>query len=274
MSYYQDLARDDVIEWCEPLLKGGHFTCRPSDGKLVENVNQLWDTPWHHHAGIKDAECPYLLFVLFQHVSPRCPIGQFVPERCQYCWKVVVRPKTLDGLFTLEELQYQMRVPSKCGIERRPIVNGLYGGYFYNNSLEEGRAKYKQVREIVDSYPTLGPETPVILKRSCTEMEFSCGRSDKWEVTDEQRRIEKVCDIWILRDYADGKQADHIVNHVRREWIRWAYANGDETYKNYTDGKSLFPQVVTYHQEEKSAADKKGKKGKKSNGKDLRKEKG
>ena len=70
---------------------------------------------------------------------------KWVPSKCMGCWKVVVRLKTLKQLFSLLQLQMRMGRPSKCGIEVRESVNGLYGGYFYNHSLEEGLECYSAV---------------------------------------------------------------------------------------------------------------------------------
>jgi hypothetical protein len=53
----------------------------------------------------------------------------------------------------------------------------------------------------------------------------------------------------IVQDVIKIPQPDHLKENVFRSWIHWAYAGGDQTYKEFTKGEPLFPQYVTYHQE-------------------------
>jgi hypothetical protein len=183
--------------------------------------------------------------VLFKHMDV-----DWVPSDCQGCWKVVVRPPTLLALFALEHLQKRLDRPSKCGIEVRESVHGLYGGYFYNLSLEDGRECYAAVRAAVDADELLGPDVPVLLKRGCTEYELEAGPSDEWKVTPDQERAEAEIKRLFVSDHNFSAQPDHLVTRVHRKWIEFAYAAGDETYKHFTNGEPLFPPYVTYHEPE------------------------
>ena len=134
-------------------------------------------------------------------------------------------------------------MPSKCGIEERPIVHGLYGGYFYNDSLEEGLECYEKVCDAVDM--------PISLKRGCTEFELACGNSRTWEVTDSQLGFEDMVDRCVVKYPEDhARQSFHAIQGVHRSWIEWAYAHGDKTYLEYTDGWPLYTPPATYHSEE------------------------
>ena len=248
-SYYQMVSDDDIISRFRPLLQNGGFRLRDEDGKICAVVKGMaWDTPWHHVVHSAFLDCQRWHKILFDLFSLTMPPGQgFVPSACQQCWKVVVRPKTLLKLFSLLDLQKYLNLPSKCGMEVRPYVNGLYGGYFYNHSLEQGIECYKTVREKVNETPNLGESTPVILKRACTEFEMRLGDSSKWVVTPHQLRIETTVNKWFVRNDVTRQQPPHAISNVHRKWIEYAYMNGDETYKLFTDGKPLYKPVETYH---------------------------
>ena len=101
--------------------------------------------------------------------------------------------------------------------------------------------------------PGLSPETPVILKRYCTEFEIgpgSFGPSNQIpDLTEEQREIERTICALMPDNSSRLAQSDYIVAYTMKKWIIFAYKNGDETYKQLTGGSPLFPSVVTYHQE-------------------------
>jgi len=248
-SYYQSVSDDDIISKFRPALQAGGFKVRAEDGKIcVTSPALAWDTPWDHVVHGAFLDCQRWHTVLFDLFSRTLPPGQsFVPSGCQQCWKVVVRPKTLIGLFALLDLQKHLDRPSKCGIEVRHYVNGLYGGYFYNHSLEEGLDCYKLVREKVDETPHLGKEVSVILKRACTEFEKKMGDSSKWTVSARQIHIETLVNKWFSSNDIVMEQPQHAKANVHKKWIEWAYQNGDNTYLAFTGDKPLYKPVKTYH---------------------------
>ena len=248
-SYYQAVSDNDIITKFRPLLQSGGWNLRDEDGKIcATSTGMVWDTPWHHVVHDAFFDCQRWHKVLFDLFSITMPPGSgFIPSACQQCWKVVVRPKTLLGLFSLLDLQKFLALPSKCGIEVRNYVNGLYGGYFYNHSLELGLENYKLVREKVNETPHLGEDTSVILKRACTEFEMRLGDSSEWKVTPKQLQIETTVNKWFVRNNVVREQPAHAIANVHRKWIEYAYSNGDETYKHFTGGKPLYKAVKTYH---------------------------
>jgi hypothetical protein len=184
-NYYDQLVASDVVEWVKDLLQQHGYTWRYEDGKIIAQMQAgIADTPWHHVKGDHRLNCALWHQIMFNMVSLRLPPERrFVPSKCQACFKVVVRPKTLEQLFALMELEQRLGRPCKCGIESRDSVHALYGGYFYNWGLAEGLDCYELVRAEVDKEPRLGPDIDVFLKRSCTEYEHACGDSDTWKVT-------------------------------------------------------------------------------------------
>lgn len=246
-SYYDWMVAHDIIEHLRHLWEKAGFHVR-QDGKLEGNPKMTIEGPWHYIKEKWEFDCFTWHHVVFDLISERMTIGQkFVPSRCHDCYKVVARPQTLKQLFALEKLQVFMGLPSKCGIEVRDTVHGLYGGYFYCKGLDEGLKRYRQVRDAIDQTEYLGPEIPVILKRGCTEFELACGPSNLWQITPEQLKLEALVEQFLAKDDVVRKQPENILWHLHRKWIEFAYANGDSTYAEFTNGKPLYPPVMTYH---------------------------
>lgn len=247
-TYYDQAKANDIISLVRPLLQQAGYRLRDGDGKIYADTFMAWETPWHHVYHADGLDCHTWHKVMFDVIYQR--LGKrYAPSKCHGCWKVVVRPHNLKQLFALLHLQMRMGRPSKCGIEVRPTVNGLYGGYFYNHGPEAGLECYEAVRAEVDNDPLLGPDVPVILKRACTEFELYCGPSDEWEVNQEQMGIENLVNKWFVRDIVQRSQPDHAIATVHRRWIEWAYQCGDQTYLEYTGDNpdAVYPRVVTYH---------------------------
>lgn len=112
--------------------------------------------------------------------------------------------------------------------------------------------RYLEVREWADS---VDKSIPVILKRYCTEYEIGPGALGPSNELPEQSGDELVEEqkidalIYQRGPQYGSKQPDHLVAHVMRAWIHWAYQFGDESYKEFTNGSPLFPPYVTYHGE-------------------------
>ena len=245
-NFYKNLVNHDVITLMRPLLQQAGFRLRDVDGKIEPTYTTItWDTPWVHIRHNPWMDC-YLWHKIIFDVVEKMAGQAWPPSDCQSCFKVVVRPKTVVQLFALYDLECSLNLPSKCGIETRDKVHGLYGGYFYNRGLNQGLHCYQLIRKTVDEWPGLGPDVKVILKRACTEYEHECGPSDKWVITQDQLYIEGLVKALVVSDNALRRQPEHLVYNVQRKWIEWAYAHGDATYQEYHDGP-LVPDYVTYH---------------------------
>jgi len=249
MSYYSDLKRKDIIGWVTRLLKSNTLNLRESDGRFIPNLRVTWDTPWVHCKPSYSMNCNLWKDILFQHiVQLNLPRDKwFAPMGCQDCYKVAVRPKTLQQLFALESLETRLNLPSKAGIELRKEVRGGYGGYFYNRGLPNGLNCYKLVRKEVDNDPDLGPGVKVLLKRGCTEMEHGVGPSDKWAITQEQINIEVIFAQKFVMDSQVLRQSEHEVDAVHKLWIDFAWSHDDPTVDQYVGNEPPYPDYVTYH---------------------------
>lgn len=248
MAYFEDIKSRDLMTLVKRALQAGGGELRV-DGKVKINQAMAWDSPWHHVRFHPMLDCGLWHGIMFDIIALNLPLAdRFVPSKCQECYKVVVRPKTIKQLFALLNLQKRMDLPSKCGIEMRESVHGLYGGYFYNLGLDAGRGCYKKVRAEVNQDEHLGPEIGVVLKKACTEYEQICGPSDKWKITLRQLEIESMVESLITKDDYRQIQPEHTTYYVHRKWIEWAYAMGDPTYAEFTDGP-LYEPYVTYHED-------------------------
>lgn len=258
-SVYDHLKAHDVLGQLKALLEGNGYKLRLADGKLeMKNPQMAYETPWIHVRHLNGFNCQLWHQIVFNLISLKLPANErFVPRRCQECWKVVVRPRTLQQLFNLLEIQKRLDRPAKCGIEPRESVHGLYGGYFYNTSKDKGLECYAAVcaalaenehtRPLLTEIDGNGKTTRVLLKRACTEYEHNVGPSNLWRVTDEQNFIEDLVERYVVADEMNLVQPDHVKWNIQRRWIEWAWQNGDETYSLYTGGVPIYPAYETYH---------------------------
>jgi hypothetical protein len=240
----KSLFDDSIAQKLEPLRQKGWKWDQASE-RLVPGMTTAqkylsFDTPWCHAKGTPLKHCTLDHMIIFNTWG-------IIPKRCQHCWKVVVAPDTVEQLFQLEQLELQMDVPCKCGIELRDYTPRHYGGYFYNNSIEEGRDKYELVRTLVDKEIKDGKDISVILKRGCTEFELLRGPSPFWHTTQEDDDFCETVDAYVEIPRQNTGQCNMVKNTVRIKWLYWAFANGDKSYKVLNGGKDLYAPPVLYH---------------------------
>ena len=230
---YDNLRKLDVISKALPLLNSGSHYIR-ADGKIATTIDRMaYDVPWAyvHHS-------PWRICSLWHSVY--FPYFKIIPSKCQQCWKVVARPQTVVELFELYEYQLGYQGGGcKCGIEERQTVDGNYGGYFYNDSMEQGAACLEKVQKDL-------PHIPFILKRACTEFEQEWGDSTQWEVSQDQKDLEALLDSVFVQDEMKMAQTPHMRAYVIRKWIHKAVMVGDKTYLRLTGGVPLVPKLIKY----------------------------
>jgi len=228
----------------KPAFKKGMLYIRPEDLKIGMRTGLMWNTPWVHAGGESPPERNCVLF--HGVILPYC---NFIPAKCQECWKVVARPNTVKQLFTICDLQQMSDRDSKAGIEIRSSVSGNYGAYWYNDTIEQGEECRQHVRALCDEY--VGKDVDVFLKRGCTEFEHKFGQSNDWTVTQGSKEAERIItESIVIEDCADRSQPDYLVEDIKMKWIEFAYERGDKTYLEFTDGKPLYPAYVTYRSED------------------------
>lgn len=241
----------DLFEPIRDALSTGRFVLDAQTGKIRPREKFLsdWDTPWFHTKHLDGANCGLWHRFMFDYYN-------FIPSGCMNCWKVVVRPQWLEDLFKLMEFQLELDKPSKCGVELRPNVYGVYGGYFYNRSKEEGQERYEEVVKGCEKYNInflIGKDGPIkpLLKRGCTEFEMEKGPSDQWKQSPEDKLLEEI--ICKHTDISPLEQPRVNRVHVIRKWIEQAYSVGDPTVWMFNENQPYYKPYVTYHQEVKHA---------------------
>jgi hypothetical protein len=224
----------DIVTKLMPVLNLRGWIVR-ADGKIDLPVRKVAvESPWIHSHQDNYNECTLWHSVAFEHFK-------FWPSYCMGCWKVVVAPPDLSGLFDLYEYQQGYGKPCKCGIEIRSTVNRLYGGYFYHRSKEEALEAYDKIRS------DLPRNFEIILKCGCSEFELELGPAEEWEVSSDQKVTEDLLQQWVVIPDNIFVQPLYLKAHIMMKWIHWAYEHGDNTYKLFTNMVPLTVPMKTYH---------------------------
>lgn len=167
-----------------------------------------------------------------------------VPVGCRDCYKVQVRPATLDQLMVTQRLAHALPYAYKAGASLSlRYQEGPYRALFYLDGLAQAREVYRQVRERVDSAPGLGPDVEVTIKRGCTTYEIHCGPSDGFTFSDDLQAAENALLMHLRPVKSPAPQSVAI---TLTNWVQIAYQVGDESYRHFTHGRPLYPAPVTY----------------------------
>lgn len=212
-------------------------------GRWRLNTVATTPSPWIKESRDASRHCRFYMRVMFEHVYARAR----VPAGCAGCYKVKVVPRTLRELMAVRDIARALPHTYKCGLDLpTPVTSGPYGGYFYLNGLDAARAAYGPIREAVSGQAKLGPAVPVFIKRGCTEYEMACGPSDSYAFDPAQLEIEAGLRPRIMLDQPPRKPAAVETQQTFAHWIRTAYSIGDDTYRDFTGGRRLYPEVVRY----------------------------
>lgn len=202
------------------------------DGKIIPAKRVLApDKPFRSANLIEHGyECSWEMDILFEVVYQM----RSVPIRCLSCYKVLLKPTTLADVLRIEAFQQAGGFPCKVGMEIRATVKRPWGAYWYCDTVEEGRDRYRYVKEWAEE--NLNNDWSILLKRGCTEYEQSCGRSDRWQQGPTQRATEDAINEAVIREPLTADQPQVIVDQLHIQWENW-----DKIMQPY----------VTYHEEKK-----------------------
>ena len=224
---FEDLQKVDLCHVLLEDFKRGIAEIRGD--KIVYEYKQVSpDTPWYFHTLERERNCTLWHKILFDKFN-------ILPRGCMNCWKIVARPKNLDELLELNKLQEEMSLPSKTGVDIRATetYKGIYLGFWYCplGDLAQAKELYKEVNRKVRG--ALSLDTPVILKRGCTEMENAFGPSHEWVYTPEMRFMEDLVSSTVEVDELKPPQPSFVRSHVLAFWILYAHRMGDKTARKY-----------------------------------------
>lgn len=223
------------------------------EGWHIEEDNKLHrakvvpaqDTPWVYHN--VDFMCVKWHQMFFDLVTDKT----MVHSHCQWCYKIVVIPRTLAEVVVIEAYQEETTeknkdIRCKVGMDLRPYTAANWGAYWYTRSLEEAQERYAEIHKfLTDCWEDDAPDH--YIKLACTEFERALGPSTEYHVSEQQWALEKKLDDALDFDpFESLAQPPLIVEKVHEAWINWAHSHGDMTYLNLTNGVPLERPAVRY----------------------------
>jgi hypothetical protein len=180
-----------------------------------------------------------------------------VPEKClKHCWKLCAchrgfdrerrqyRQLNLSEVMDIHELQQDMGVTSKVGMDPRDYTPTIWGAYWYTDSMDQGQKLFETLRGGLDK---INPDIDLSLKRACTEYEIYLGPSNTWDDREfKWEETEKVLNKWVYPEpnHTNEDQHELIQQSVKLRFLHWAYMHGDMTYKDFIDGDDILHTFV------------------------------
>lgn len=258
---YERLCQDDLITPIAEDINAGVFRVT-KDWKLAHRIEDLPSikTPWIF-SGTDTGRCCKRWMLYFSKYG-------IISRNCFNCWKTVTRPRNVNELFKLLDLQTKLKDEgqnSKCGIERRPVASwkNFYGGFWYNpleDGLEGARENTKKIVEAIRN--EIAEDFPVILKRACTEMELAAGPSNEWTLPAWQKGKEDAMDALFEIPEPNNYQPFWVKNYIKRQWLEYAFENQDsyakEFVKNFPEDFGVKPDLLDYYKGRPLLAQEKG----------------
>jgi hypothetical protein len=228
-----------------------------SEGLLVQRVDGRYqlsedgvredlltsDTPTISNNGTFSAPCHFLNHFVFSIAYGEVQ----VPFGCSACYKIWIHPRSLRALFALKGLLDGTPYSSKIKIEAlNPLSSNVYLALVYGGDLPETRAAFSVLRPLIDANPQLGLEVPMEIRRGCQNYEQICGASDKYSFTPELSKIEFVLQARFIGKTPSNRTKNQRDAAAKLRMIQIAHQLGDESYQDFTGGKSLSFSAVRY----------------------------
>lgn len=228
-----------------------------SEGLLVQSVDGNYqiseddvcdnlltsDTPTISSNGNFSAPCHFLNHFVFAIAYGKAQ----VPFGCSACYKIWIHTRSLRALFALKGLLDRTPYSSKIKIEAlNPLSSNVYLAVVYGGSLPETRAAFSGLRLLIDANPQLGLEVPMEIRRGCQNYEQACGASDQYLFAQELSTIESVLHARFIDKPPSSRTKNQRDAAAKLRMIQIAHQLGDESYKDFTGGKSLSFSAVRY----------------------------
>ncbi|MFA6607207.1 MAG: hypothetical protein WCS75_09430 [Sphingomonas sp.] len=201
------------------------------------------DAPTIPTKGTFSAPCRFLNHFLFTIVYGEAQ----VPYGCRACYKIWIHPESLRALFALKEVMDATPYTSKIKVEALNQVSpNVYLGIVYGGDLAETRAIYHAVRTAVTADERLGAEVRMEIRRGCQNYERLCGPSDRYSFDPALESVEAALLDQFVRPSEPGRPKAQRDAAARLRMVQIAHQLGDESYKDFTGGKSLSISPVQY----------------------------
>jgi hypothetical protein len=198
-------------------------------------------------AGTTRRNCMFLNDFMFDHVYAQAA----VPFGCQNCFKIKVATDSLRAMMAVKAIAEATEHTTKSGSDvDNPANQHLYSTYLYFDGLDSARQAHGGLRDSIDRHEHLGPGVSMTIKRGCTNYERKCGPSDQYRFDPRQEAVEAALLARFVKDPPPKTMSREMVNALRlMRWVEIAYRIGDDTYKDFTDGRPLRPPLVSYSPE-------------------------
>jgi len=211
------------------------------DGKVHFTDIILPHGPWVRYKADPARDCARWLHIYFKYYG-------VIPKRCFHCWKIVCRVDQLDQLMELMEIQKDVDIPAKAGLEQRQFlgVGKRYVALWYaplGGGLDLARKIHKEIEARVQE--KLGFQHKVHLKRACSEMEHKYGDSDKW--TYAWTGLEAVLDEFFVGNVTLEDQPKQVRDAIIHRWIERAWEMGDPSVWKFAK-KEHFPGSPVFYE--------------------------
>lgn len=238
--------RKNIIE--SILQPTGSYAIQEGKIRLKHSGFLAHQIPWAFSGQPRATACEFRNHIYWQKF-------RLIPAYCRLnCHKVVISMANVSDLIRCLTMQQQIYAvhgySGKCGIDSRWYNPGLYKGFWYLQSLEEGRACHTAVVEAAKN--AMKYAHTVILKKACTEMEhpFYGGRpSNEWEApTQEEIELEAELEEIFGRSQTIQAQPAWLHNKIMFDWIRIANAAGDKSYTEFIEDITNYAPI-TYHEQ-------------------------
>jgi len=243
-----EIGGQTVAARLDAAIAAGRVVRRP-DGKF--ELRRSSKRQYIGNRGEFGPSCTFLNDFMFTQVYG----GKAVPIGCRDCYKIKVTSDTLRELMAVKDIAQDYPCSSKSGSEvDKPNTQSLYASYFYFLGLDKARATFRKLRDAIDTHPKLGRAVKMVIKRGCTNYEHACGPSDRYTFDPKLTEIEAYFQTRFVRRQPDEPRKQVRDAMTLMHLVRTAYRIGDDTYKDFTGGKTLFPPTVSYAPEDPSNA--------------------
>ena len=194
------------------------------------------DTPTIAKSGSFAAPCRFLNHFLFALAYGEAQ----VPYGCRACYKIWIRPATLRALFSVKEMLDAMPYTSKIKVEALdPLSPNVYLALVYGGDLPATRDAFRLVRAAVDADARLGEDVAMEIRRGCQNYERRCGPSDQYAFDPRLEAIEARLAARFADAPPPARPRKHRDAAAKLRMVQIAHQLGDESYRDFTGGKSL-----------------------------------
>jgi len=242
------IARGTVVRRAD-----GRLSLPAADGGAGPTGEPGSERGYMYKRGPVRLPCTFLNHFLFRQAYGNAT----VPFGCRNCYKIKASTKSLRALVAMKDIAETSGFATKSGAQvDSPQNPDVYVTYVYLTSLDDARKTYAQLRPQVDGHAHLGANVALNIRRGCSNYEHHCGSPQAYTFDPRLEAVEAYLAERFVEERPPKRHSREEVNAMRLlHLVRTAYRIGDETYKDFTGGKPLYPQRFSYPPNEAAGED-------------------